>query len=151
MTDPNINELKYNLDCDTYNNKLIYILDCTHQLLTVNKEYHYAKKHTCCTSAVVDLNSSIYLLPMSSRCFAKAFGASSSLANNTKASPVARPSALLTKRTPSAPSSTVHGLIPAEKKSNWNRQLSKLESIFYFERYWILFMTYHLSRSAIVR
>ena len=72
-------------------------------------------KHTCCTSAVVLLNSSMYLVPMTWRCFDRAFTASSSLRNKTKASPVARPSAWWTKSTPSSPSNTLHEASPSSK------------------------------------
>ena len=50
----------------------------------------------------------MYLDPMDSLCLSRALSASSSSANRTKASPVARPSGRFTNRTPSLPSNTWH-------------------------------------------
>ena len=72
---------------------------------------------TCWTSAVVDRNSSMYRDPMFSLCFCRAFSASFSTASKTKASPVARPSGFLTKRTPSSPSTKEQALSPLAKNS----------------------------------
>lgn len=74
---------------------------------------------TCWTSAVVDLNSSMYREPIMSLCLDKALSPSVSSLNRTKASPVALPSGFLTKRTPSSSSSTSHGSSPPLKKSIW--------------------------------
>lgn len=70
---------------------------------------------------MVDRNNSIYRFPIDSRCRPSAFGASFSSANNTKASPVARPSDFLTNRIPSVPSSTLHGSWPVVKNSSYFR------------------------------
>lgn len=61
---------------------------------------------TCCTSAAVLRNSSMYLFPRICLCFFREFWAYSSQEKSTKASPVGRPSGYLTKRRPSAPSVT---------------------------------------------
>lgn len=74
--------------------------------------------HTCCTSAVVDRNNSMYRCPIDSLCLDSACGASVSLGNSTKASPVALPSGFFTKSTPSTPSRTLQGFSPFEKNSN---------------------------------
>lgn len=76
------------------------------------------KRLACWTSAVVDLNSSIYLEPIHSLCLERALGESDSLAKSTKASPVALPSGFLTNRTPSVPSSTEQEFSPEAKKSS---------------------------------
>jgi len=68
------------------------------------------EKPTCCTSAVVERKSSMYLEPMTSLCLANALDASSSREKRTKASPVALPSGLRTKRTPSSESRTSQDL-----------------------------------------
>lgn len=63
---------------------------------------------TCCTSAAVLLNSSMYLLPRMSLCFFSAFWACSSQENRTNASPVGLLSGKRTNRMPSLPSVTGH-------------------------------------------
>lgn len=80
----------------------------------------FLKKITCCTSAVVLRNNSIYLVPINSLCLLKAFAESSSRANSTKASPVARPSGFLTNNTPSSPSITVQAF---SKNSIYNKNI----------------------------
>ena len=74
-------------------------------------------QHTCWTSAVVDLNSSIYLEPIISLCLRSAFSPSVSSLNKTNASPVALPSGFLTKRTPFSSSRTSQDSSPVLKKS----------------------------------
>lgn len=78
---------------------------------------HYS---TCWTSAVVLLNSSMYLVPMHNLCFDRALAASSSDEKRTKASPVALPSAWWTNKTPSSPSKTSTGSGCCLKNSIWN-------------------------------
>ena len=80
---------------------------------------------TCCTSAVVLLNSSMYRVLMHCLCFDSALFASSSLANSTKASPVARPSAWWTNSNPFSPSSTSHGLSPLRKNISCKRRRNR--------------------------
>lgn len=63
---------------------------------------------TCCTSAAVLLNSSMYRLPRISLCFFSAFSAYSSQENKTNASPVGLPSGKRTNSIPSVPSVTGH-------------------------------------------
>lgn len=87
------------------------------------KYYQKLIQRTCWTSAVVDLNNSIYLCPIDSLCRDRAFEESDSLANSTKASPVERPSGFLTNKMPSTPSKTLHGSLPVAKKSNYKREL----------------------------
>ena len=62
---------------------------CTHSL-----DPHSRKEliSTCCTSAVVLRNSSMYRVPMISLCLSSACAASCSVLSMTKASPVLRPS-----------------------------------------------------------
>ena len=83
----------------------------------IRSKYLDSNSHTCWTSAVVDRKSSMYLDPMFSLCFRSAFSASSSSANNTKASPVARPSGFLTNKIPSSPSTNEQVCSPREKNS----------------------------------
>lgn len=77
------------------------------------------KEFTCCTSAAVLRNSSIYRFPRICLCFFRAFWAYSSQEKSTKASPVGRPSGYLTKSRPSAPSVT--GLSgPRKDSTSWD-------------------------------
>lgn len=79
----------------------------------------WKKIFTCCTSAAVLRNSSIYRFPRICLCFFRAFWAYSSQEKSTKASPVGRPSGYLTKSRPSAPSVT--GLSgPRKDSTSWD-------------------------------
>ena len=98
----------------SWNLDFVYIPILNHY---IRSKYLDSNSHTCWTSAVVDRKSSMYLDPMFSLCFRSAFSASSSSANNTKASPVARPSGFLTNKIPSSPSTNEHVCSPREKNS----------------------------------
>ena len=76
-------------------------------------------------SAVVDRKSSMYLEPIISLCFRSAFSESSSSAKRTNASPVALPSGLRTKRTPSESSLTLHAESPLSKNSIYSQKKIK--------------------------
>ena len=101
---------------------------------------------TCWTSAVVERNSSMYLEPIFSLCFCRAFSASFSWAKRTKASPVARPSGFFTKRTPSSPSTKLQAVCPLAKKSIWKCTFDVLRILLIQ----CLFWSYHLLWRSII-
>jgi len=85
-----------------------------YQIFSVSKLYNI----TCCTSAVVDRNNSIYRVPMVCLCLASARASSPLCVRRTNASPVALPSILFTnKMSVSAFSSPTMGWSPLLKNS----------------------------------
>lgn len=83
-----------------------------------------------------------------SRCLVRACDPSSSVANMTKASPIARPLCVLTNNTPASPSSTVDltSSPPDLKNVTFPQELNKLSPYISISGY-----TYHLFGRAIVR